>query len=235
MSITTTAPYNLAGEDVELIREALVADLDRQLKYAHEFVEAAVSSSSVTDLHDAESRIRDVARIMDLFTGPLGWPYTQYGRLVTLTRIERDVLWRLIASKTETFADPLVNINKTPADEAKQNRKRAELLFQLLDEIDWDENPTIRPGVLNGGTFGISRSSRVTRESLVEYLAEELAGQRAAFEHDSPYDESDPQTCELVAREREKLAALDAILQRLESGEIGAPRVHDTADDRASA
>jgi len=235
MSTTTTTTYNLAAEDVELVREALVDDLDRQLKYAHEFVEAAVSSSSVTDLHDAESRIRDVARIMDLFTGPLGWPYTQYGRLVTLTRIERDVLWRLIASKTETFSDPLVNINKTPADEAKQNRKRAELLFQLLDEIDWDENPTIRPGVLNGGTFGISRSGRVTRESLVEYLAEELAGQRAAFEHDGPYDESDPQTCELVAREREKLAALDAILKRLESGEIGAPRVHDTADDRAAA
>lgn len=115
MSTTTTAPYTLAGEDVELIREALADDLDRQLKYAHEFVEAAVSNSSVNDLHDAESRIRDVARIMDLFTGPLGWPYTQYGRLVTLTRIERDALWRLIASKLETFADPLVNIDKTPS------------------------------------------------------------------------------------------------------------------------
>ena len=224
MSTTTTAPYTLAGEDVELIREALVDDLARQLKYASDFAEAAVSSSSVTDLRDAESRIRDVARIMDLFTGPLGWPYTQYGRLVTLTRIERDVLWQLIASKLATFADPLVNIEKTPADEAKQNRERAELLFQLLDEIDWDENPTIRPCVLNGGTFGISRSSRVTRESLVEYLTEELAGQREAFEHDSPYDESDPGTREQVARDREMLAALDAILQRLESGEIGAPQ-----------
>ena len=131
--------------------------------------------------------------------------------------------------------DTFREIGEFPADEAKRNRERAELLFQLLDEIDWDENPTIRPGVLNGGTFGISRSSRVTRESLVEYLAEELAGQRAAFEHDSPYDESDPQTCEQVARDREMLAALDAILQRLESGEIGAPRVHDTADDRAAA
>jgi len=222
MSITTTAPYNLAAEDVDLVREALADDLNRQLKYASDFAEAAVSNSSVTDLRDAESRIREISRIMDMFAGPLGWPYTQYGRLVTLTRIERDVLWRLIASKLEAFGEPIVSIEKTPADEAKRNRERAELLFQLLDAIGWDENPTLHPRVTNGGTFGVSRSSRVTRESLVEYLAEELAGQREAFEHDSPYDESDPGTREQVARDREMLAALDAILQRLESGKSGA-------------